>query len=232
MLAFCIWILHIPLTNTLYKSSLEIEMNNAIPGTTVVLFYFYYVLTKITNAFTWKDMFFVSCIMVYYIVNQNRSLMFPCLFFYMYVLLYKSKPSMSLRLSVLACLFLVLFYNFDLIESVIDETRNQADDDNYVRWRAIDYFITKFSPNIICTIFGNGIISSISNPGLWQILYSKMWNFNDVGWFGYYAFFGITGILAIFNIIMRILFDRNSFLGIKMLLIHMLIPTIWCFWDA
>ena len=57
-----------------------------------------------------------------------------------------------------------------------------------------------------------------------------MWNFNDVGWFGYYAFFGLVGIVAIFNIIMRIILDKNSPTDLRMLLIHMCVPTIWALW--
>lgn len=229
-IAFCIWILHIPMTNVIYDADAEISMNNAIPGTTILLFYFYYLLMKLRERFSFRDLILVSCLMVYYVINQNRSLMFPCLLFYIYTLVYKVKINFLLKSIIIISLSCILFYNFELIGNLLNETREQVDDDGYVRWTAIEYFLTDLSPNFICDIFGNGIISSISNPTLWLRLYANMWNFNDVGWFGYYAFFGLLGIIAIFNIILRILFDRRSFSDVRMFLIHMLVPTIWCLW--
>lgn len=230
VIAFCIWVLHIPMTNIVYDADAEISMNNSIPGTTIVLFYFYYLLMKLRERFSFKDLILVSCLMIYYVINQNRSLMFPCLLFYIYTLVYKVKINFFLKSIIIISLSCILFYNFELIENLLNETRGQVDDDSYVRWTAIDYFLTDLSPNFICHVFGNGIISSVSNPAFWLKLYSNMWNFNDVGWFGYYAFFGLLGTMAIFNIILRILFDRRSSSDVQMFLIHMLVPTIWCLW--
>lgn len=228
-IAFCVWVLHIPMTHTIYSESAEIAQNNAILGTTFIAFYFYHLLMKLRNEFNWNDFIVVSLLMLYFVVNQNRSLLFPCLIFYLYTI-YKVRAGLILKAAITISLSLILLYNFDLIQNLIDETQNQVNDDTYVRWEAISYFLTDHSPNVICSIFGNGMISAISNPLLWLMLYSNMWNFNDVGWFGYYAFFGLAGIVAIFNIMLRILLDKNSPLDIRMLLLHMCVPTIWALW--
>lgn len=229
-IAFCIWVLNMPLTHTVYSSSAELAQNNAIPGTTFLTFYFYHLLMRLREEFDWKDLVVASLLMIYFVVNQNRSLLFPCLAFYLYTL-YKLNASIILKTGILACIFFILFENFNLIQDLIEETRYQVNDESYVRWEAISYFLTDHSPNIICSIFGNGMISTISNPSLWLMLHSNMWNFNDVGWFGYYAFFGLAGIITIFNIILRIIFDRNSSSDMRMLSTHMCLPTIWAFWS-
>ena len=228
-IAFCVWVLHIPMTHTIYRQSAELAENNAILGTTFVAFYFYHLLTRLRNEFNWKDLLIVSLLLLYFIVNQNRSLMFPCLIFYLYTI-YKIRTGFILKSLLIFGICLGLFYNFNLIQNLISETQTQFDDESYVRWEAITYFLTDHSPNIVCVIFGNGIISVISNPTLWLMLYSNMWNFNDIGWFGYYAFFGLAGIIAVFNIILRIILDKYSHLDIRMLLIHMCVPTIWALW--
>lgn len=229
--AFCVWILHIPMTNAIFDSDANIEMNNAIPGTTILLFYFYCLLSKLGQDYRWKQLMFASCILVYFILNQNRSILFPCIFFYTYTLLFKVKVSMGVKsVIILAILSLFISYAY-LLQGLIEETQNQANDMEYVRWLAIQYFLTEMSPNVLCHIFGNGIISNHTDPMLWSKLFSNMWNFNDVGWFGYYAFFGIAGIIAVFNIIVRIMLDKCTPSGIRMFLLHMLVPTIWCLWQ-
>ena len=228
-IACCIWIFHLPVTHILYKHTNEISSINAIPGTTFIAFYFYHLLMKVRDAFNMKNFILASVLLIYFVINQNRSLLFPCLFFYAYTV-YKTNLSIPVKSIIAIGIGLVGFHNFDLIQTLIDETRNQVNDNSYVRWEAIRYFLTELPPNLLCVTFGNGIISSLSNPSLWALLYSNMWNFNDVGWFGYYAFFGVAGIAAIFNIILHIILDKNSSSDIKMMLIHMCVPTIWALW--
>lgn len=228
-IAFCVWVLHLPMTHAIYKPSADIAQNNAILGTTLIAFYFYHLLMRFRESFSWNDLIVASLLMVYFVINQNRSLMFPCLLFYLYTI-YKTNVGFSVKAVIVVCISTVLFFNFDLIQNLLDETQAQVDDASYVRWEAIAYFLTGLSPNFICAIFGNGMISAISNPTFWQMLFNNMWNFNDVGWFGYYAFFGLIGIVAIFNIIMRIILDKNSSADLRMLLIHMCVPTIWALW--
>ena len=229
IIAFCVWVLHLPMTHAIYKPSADIAQNNANLGTTLIAFYFYHLLMRLRESYSWNDLIVASLLMAYFVINQNRSLMFPCLLFYLYTI-YKAKVGFSVKAVIVVCISTVLFFNFDLIQNLLDETQAQVDDDSYVRWEAIAYFLTGLSPNFICVIFGNGMISAISNPAFWQMLFSNMWNFNDVGWFGYYAFFGLVGIVAIFNIIMRIILDKNSPTDLRMLLIHMCVPTIWALW--
>lgn len=229
------WVFGIHLTNRVYDSSQSIESNNAIQGTTILLLYFYICLSSLYKEFSRKLFILASFILIVYVLNQNRSILFPVLAFFIISILKTNLSGikkMSFVIVVVSVGAFLLYNNIELLNGVIEETKGQMNDDNYVRWKAIDYFLTGMSPNFICAFLGNGIISVHSNPLLWRMLHSNMLNFNDVGWFGYYAFFGVTGIMAIGNIIFRVIFDKEGELSIRMLFLHMLVPTIWCFWSS
>lgn len=232
VVAVCIWVFNIRMTRIEFDKNAETSMNNAIPGTIFLLFYFYILLGKLSKEFTWKDLIIVSLIQVYYVLNQNRSILFVCILFFIYTMFFRAKTGKVAKVAIIAVIAFLLSSYWFMFQDLIDETQQQADAKEYVRWQMMDYCLHKMSPNIWCDLFGNGIISKHTSPSLWNMLYIRCWNFNDVGWYGYYALFGIFGIAAMANLIFRFIFSRNSSADIRMMSIHFLVPTIWAFWQS
>jgi len=112
-----------------------------------------------------------------------------------------SRKKLILRILIIICFILggILIVKLSFVDNLITETRAQSEvyNDN-IRLLSAKYFLFDFSPSEFSTFFGNGeaatqksvygdFIKRLKDQGLYQ---------SDVGIIGYYAKFGVIGVVA------------------------------------
>jgi hypothetical protein len=102
--------------------------------------------------------------------------------------------------------------------------------ENYIRFRAAEYYLTDFFKSPIAYITGNGMFN-------WDSSYGKEVTFNmvyhryylaDIGLVGNYAIFGLLFVLGIFIILIRSLSIKieSNYMYIRLMFISMLLSVI------
>lgn len=108
-----------------------------------------------------------------------------------------------LVLSGLIFLFLAFQNVFQEMLSVTKETRSQGMD--YIRVRAARYFLSRFFPNKLTYLFGNGASSANSEYSSYIDFLSKKYGYylSDIGIIGNYVNFGILFVIGVLGILYK-----------------------------
>lgn len=199
------------------------------------IIYLYYLLAKYINFNTPKNLVWALIVFFFIICTLNRSLIFPSFtIFLFYFITNKRTTNVKKIIFLLVFGIVIIMYLSPIINSLIDETQKQMNDNEYARNMSIHYFLNEASPDLYCKIFGNSMIG-ITSPENYAFLQFKLDNFynnNDLGWIGFWNYYGIVPILLYCIFFFKCIFKSGSPQYLKMTSLHMLIPTIWCMWDT
>lgn len=199
------------------------------------IIYFYYLLSKYISFNTRKNLMWVFIVFFFIICTLNRSLIFPSFIIFLFYFNTSKRTSITKKI-ILLFIFgaIMIVYLSPIINALIEETQKQMNDNEYARNMSIHYFLNEASPDLYCKIFGNSMIG-ITSPENYAFLQFKLDNFynnNDLGWIGFWNYYGIIPILLYCIFFFKCIFNSGSPRYLKMTSLHMLIPTIWCMWDT
>lgn len=239
------WIISILSPSLIQSISIEdIELRNDfssedigynVLGIQFVTLYFYILVQDYIKSFSYKK--FIQAIFwaIIILLYQNRSMLIGVIIILIYsIFKLKSKYKPLIIVCISISLIIVLIYSSNIILSLIQETNDQLNNPDYNRWKALNYYLYDYSPNIWCYIFGNGLpAGGKSDFGnlMWTNMKEGIYG-SDLGLIGMWADYGILPIICIYYIIYKILKYRYFPLYLKFLCIHiLLIPTIFHFWE-
>lgn len=215
------------------ESTENTDIGYYVTGINIVVFYTYFLIQEYIKKFNYKKFFIAIFWITFIILYQNRSMLLGVIIIFLYSLT-KLKSRYKPIIIISICLFICIFLNYtwNIWLSLIEESQNQLADDDYNRWKALDYYLNYYSPNLWCYLLGNGMPSggnSILGNLYWQNM-SKGIFISDIGMVGMWVNYGIISIFSIYYIIIKILTLKKFPLWIKFMSFHILIvPTIFTF---
>lgn len=192
-----------------YFGTRDIVMDRGImrvifPGGGVFFLSSFISITKITENNGKQKLFwlvFVLTSVVVVVLQVTRQTIFILLFIYLIHFMRKLKLVHKIVLSLLFILGVYLFFNFEssISRGLIDQQHQDATEGHdYARIREATFFLTKFTPNVVSKIFGNGFFNDTSRYG--KTLKSLGDNhglyLTDVGIVEVYIVFGIFAIVG------------------------------------
>lgn len=183
----------------------------------------YYTLQSIIQQINLKKISYAFFLIAIIFLQENRSTLFPVIVLSGLMLLkIKSKFKIPLIILLSIIIAVLLFQIWDTIQDLIDQTQRELNDPQYNRNKAFTYFIEIFSPNLWCTIFGNGFLSFHSTPIMQLLMEQGIYN-SDLGFIGYWNQFGVIPIIVFLGTYLTAIFSKKIPLYIKAIAIQTLI---------
>lgn len=183
----------------------------------------YYSLQKLTLHFTFRNSLYILLLIAIIFLQENRSTLFPVLILSgLFLLKIKSRFKIPLLIFSALIISIIILQVWDTIQDLIDQTQFELNNPNYNRNKAFSYFIEEFSPNLWCTIFGNGFLSFHSTPIMQLLMYQGIYN-SDLGFVGYWNQFGIIPIFVFIGLYLTAIFTKRIPLYLKAISIQTLV---------
>lgn len=183
-------------------------------------------LSELVENFSILKLGIIIFLYIILLLIQNRGtllVMIPLLFWC--ILKVQSNFKIIIYFCVAAITIYFISVTQDLWLSLFEETTSQVNDNEYARVKAINYFVFDSSPNILCLIFGNGLISAHTSNLLSSLQADQIYN-SDVGMIGYWNQYGILGLSAYIYMCVKILRDGFAPLWSKLLAAMVLLNPI------
>ena len=178
-------------------------------GYTLLSIPFYYYLQKLQIQFKMQYLLYIGLLITLIFLMGNRSLFFPVAIFMIYSFFkIKSRNKHIFIILILLVLIMVAYSTMDTLLSMYDESINDIYNEDYNRNRAILYFLFESSPNIFCTMFGNGMIS-IHHNVMNAILMGDGIHNSDVGFIGYWNYFGLIPVITMLYMYVKVLINKK-----------------------
>ena len=221
-----------------YINVLDNEIGFFVNGFAIVLVLFYHYLAECLENRSMKSLLIMLLLFLLLLLATRRSYLFFAALMLGYVIIKRVRqPGKALsNVVVFLIIGIGLYYSLSLWDSLVTETQDQMGDDEYARWRSVNYFFNEFSPSLICKIFGNGFLSLKTAGGrMIQEMSSYNIYIQDIGLMGEWVKYGIIPIIVIYYILFQILFfNRKRYpLEIKFLALHIaVLPTAWSLLDS
>ncbi len=191
-------------------------------GIGLILIPTYYYTERLRNDFNIHNLIVVLLFLISLIILQNRSSLFIALIIITYSFLStKAKYKVPFLFFSAFISFVVLFFSYSLLDSLVDETITQLNDEDYNRVKAFNYFLFEANKNPITLIFGNGFLSAYSTSQMQDLMELGIFN-ADVGFLGYWNQFGIIPIFAFFYSIIYTLRSKKHTFFVKAVGFHIL----------
>ena len=194
-----------------------------VPGMTMAIFVLYYYYDKIRDCANRVNVFYFALAFVFLLAMSNRSNLFAAVItIVMSAMLVKSQN----RSRIIAIVLLGAVVSFFVLDSywssLLDETTNQVNNDDYNRNKALYYYLYEGSENFLTKILGNGFLSSRSSRVMADLMDMGIYN-SDMGFVGFWNQFGIIPVIIF--IMMPILAIKNKVmpLYVKMIGSHILL---------
>tara|TARA_B100000886_G_scaffold340025_1_gene307526 strand:- start:1406 stop:2587 length:1182 start_codon:yes stop_codon:yes gene_type:complete len=209
------------------------EIGASVNGIRIVVIYFYYVLHKSIKGLTKVKFLEIFILFSFIVLFQNRSVIVGLIIPLIYFLVKFKTKYKFITLSLLFASFSIFLYsNYNVFDSLIKETKLNLNDEDYARYRSLNYYFSDYSPHPICYFTGNGRINintdnfkiqKLNNDGIYD---------SDIGLFGMLITYGLIPVSLVCLILFRILFQSRQPLYLKFISTHILIiPTYFHFWD-
>lgn len=208
------------------------DFGKLLPGYTVILLGVYLSFQRYYQQPSLQRLLPAMLLFLVIFLLQNRG----TLFFASGVLLYifisiKSayKPYQLLGFGMLA--LVVLYLTAGSWMGMITETREQAGDMDYDRWKALRFFVFEFPPNALTYLLGNGRFSFHSDAGADTLALSMAgYDQSDIGLVGFWSIYGLLPVGVILTMMFLILVRPVYPFYLRALALHVLaIPIAWNF---
>ena len=196
-----------------------------------VAFYFYLHRLKVSvNAGNIVGcLFFIAALFL----MQNRTTLFvsSAIFAYTLLTLKGQRPLHTVFFRAASVLLIVGAVALTLPQwiSLVTETSSQLGNDDYNRILAYNYFLFNACPKFIYYLTGVGFISATTSPIIGDLMDSGIYN-SDVGFVGFWNYYGIIPVIAFFIVVIDGLRRRTPlFVKYNAILILVGSLTIACF---
>lgn len=184
----------------------------------------YYYCGRIRNYFELRDVLYVICYVVFFVLVKNRSILFVVIIIVFFSFISSKKKSIAIPITVI--LGLLFFYiSFDIIVELNNETVSQVGDSDYNRVKALDYMLFNSNKDLMTVLLGKGFISSHVSNDMANLMMSGIYN-SDIGFVGYWDQYGIIPIIVFTVIIIKVLMSKFVPFYIKAIGGHILVCSI------
>ena len=195
----------------------------SLPGYTLMTIPLYFTFQKFSREIQLKNILYLIFVIGIIFLQENRSTLFPVLLLSGWMILHvKSKNKIPFIVFFGLVALIALWQVWDTIQVLIDQTQQELNDPRYNRNKAFIYFIEMFSPNLWCSIFGNGYLSIHSTPIMELLMDQGIYN-SDLGFIGYWNQFGLIPIIVFLYIYLSAIFRKSSPIYLKCIAIQTLI---------
>ena len=198
----------------------------------IVVLYYYFILGQAVAHFSVKGWCKVLFWLAFFILVQNRSMLFLVLILTVYsILRIRSRYRYALIVvSAIACVTVIVLTK-DILLSLHEETVEQLSDLDYNRWNALKFFFTeRDNYPLYCMLFGNGTPAADSAylHSLVQATEFSRAYISDIGLLGNYFYYGLLPLGVIYFIIFKTLQGGFAPYFLKLMAVHiLLVPTIF-----
>jgi hypothetical protein len=166
-------------------------------GVVMLLYFFYkYLTTKDRKALLFVGLALAG--LYYYGTRQGAALAVACMVIAVLLLKGISKWAYIFWFSVIGILVVVVMQPA-MIGHYVELTSRQLNNEDYIRFRAIDFYLNDYWPHWGAKLLGNGKYHSLSGYGVEMQYITKelgLWR-SDVGIVGTYNTFGLFYVLTI-----------------------------------
>lgn len=202
------------------------ENEVALAGYELLSIYFCYVAACYRNKNNLKNCLIFLWLLVIIVLQQNRSIMLPTLLISLYVVWSMRSRYTGIIVMLFAVMAGIVFIStIDTWIELYNQTINELGNPKYNRNLALEYFLHKASPNIICDIFGNGFLSNHTSK-LMAIMMDKGIYNTDMGFLGYWNQFGIIPIVVFLYMIIVSLKNKSYLLYERFLAFEILLCSM------
>ncbi len=170
-----------------------------LEGRGFLFLFSFYALGRFYNKreLLWLVIFIITVIGVMMLLT--RTLIAGSLILWTLYILRKSKNINKVIAIVFIIGFVYLISQLNFSQLLFKETMSQTENFNdYIRMKAVNYYLTEFSPNIFAKVFGNG--EPFRNTGYANYLtyIEKVLGLytSDIGYIGMYSKFGLFSVIA------------------------------------
>ena len=194
-----------------------------VPGMTMAIFVLYYYYDKIRDCANRVNVFYFALAFVFLLAMSNRSNLFAAVITIVISAMLVKSQNRSRIIAIVLLGAVVSFFVLDSYwSSLLDETTNQVNNDDYNRNKALYYYLYEGSENFLTKILGNGFLSSRSSRVMADLMDMGIYN-SDMGFVGFWNQFGIIPVIIF--IMMPILAIKNKVmpLYVKMIGSHILL---------
>lgn len=175
-----------------------------MPGYLYAILYLFYLLQLLSEQFSKMNWVMVLSILGMFFIYQNRSMLIYMTIILLYFIL-KNRQAIGKggRITIVLSVIVVLLFGFPYIrmitKSLIGETQEQLEDEDYARKVALQYYVFDYNGGSIPrAIFGNGQPTSGSEYILeMHEGHDKGAHWSDLGYIGDWFLFGIIPIIAL-----------------------------------
>jgi len=175
-----------------------------LEGRGFLFLFSFYALGRFYNKreILWLGIFIVTVIGVMMLLT--RTLIAGSLILWTLYILRKSKNINKVIAIVFIIGFVYLISQLNFSRLLFTQTMSQTENFNeYIRIKAVDYYLTEFSPNIYAKVFGNG--EPFRNTGYANYItyIEKVLGLytSDIGYIGMYTKFGLLSVIAYIGLI-------------------------------
>lgn len=206
-----------------------------IPGHLYVLLYLFYLLQQLADNYNRKDWLIVFAILSMFFIYQNRStLIYLGVIMVYFVIKNRRAIGKNGRIMISLAAIVVLLFGLPYIrtisQSLIGETQEQLEDEEYVRKVAFQYYVLEYNEGDIPRIlFGNGQPSKDSEYLIEMREDREDLFLSDLGFIGDWFLFGMLPIVALLLMAFNVFrYPHPQYL--KYLFVSfLLVPTIHTF---
>ena len=203
--------------------SIENELDNSrgffrlsIPFIEFFVFYLLYSVNQWVEYKKKKDIIFAAILYLFIIFSLTRQIILLSTVLSLILILKR----MSVVKKIMLTIAVILLFHFVLpqipvYQSLMETSKEQIErneDHEDVRLNAYEFYIYKNQTNALTPFFGNGVPSFISPWGKrfeTEIIHEHAFAV-DVGWAGFYWYFGFFTTLALFLLLCRAIRKRKS----------------------
>lgn len=208
------------------------DFGKLLPGYTLILLLVYLKFQQYRERSELRTLVPALVVFLLLFLLQNRGTLFFASGVMLYIVVSMKSAYKPYQLLGFALVGLVVIYlTAGSWLGLIEETRAQAGDMDYDRWKALDFFLTEYPPNPLTYLLGNGRLSFHTDAGAnTRALSMAGYDQSDIGIIGFWSIYGLIPVAVIYTMVGTILMRAVYPFYLKALALHLLlIPIAWNF---
>lgn len=191
-------------------------------GLVLMLIPLYYYSEKYRNDSDRKSLVYILFFITSLFIIQNRSTLFVAVVIVMFMVITKKSKYRLLSIGLFSVAAVVFFVNtINIWSSLITETTEQIDNEDYNRVKAFTYFMYDANKSWTTFLFGNGFLSTRSTSLSFDLFEMGIVN-SDLGLIGFWNQFGLIPIFVFIVCIIKSLTNKGTPFFIKAIGFHIL----------
>jgi hypothetical protein len=184
-----------------------------MPGGVFMVLAYYLSFKRIFEKFNWLPFSILILTGIVALLLAGRQLIISLLLIsFVNILIDKRiKNKLALIFLFVVVISAASFFMRDTINDMISVSQKHSQEgENYIRFRAVKYFLFEFPNNKLSYIFGNGTPSERSVYGISLEKFTEFYGFymSDIGIIGTYFKYGSIFVIAVLAIFIKILFSK------------------------